>query len=95
MDQLHNDDITKTCMIGHDTIDYIIMTSSQNLYGGGVTGHANNDGGDALVEQGHGCGGVNERDERFHQFLAQPRLQRSQRSKLQREREGREGEEMI
>lgn len=52
-----------------------------------MVGHAGDDGGDTLIEEGHGGGGVNERDERFHQFLAQSRLQRSQGSKLQGKRE--------
>ena len=37
-----------------------------DLDGGGVVGHASNDGGDTLIEEGHGSGGVDERDERLH-----------------------------
>ena len=37
---------------------------------------------DALVEKGHGRGGVDEVGQRLHQALGQPLLQRSKRSKL-------------
>ena len=40
------------------------------------------DGRDALVEKGHGGGGVDEGNERFRQLLTETRLQWSQGTKL-------------
>ena len=52
------------------------------LYGRGVVREASYDGGDTLVEEGHGGGAPDEVGEGLDQLLAQPRLQGSQGSKL-------------
>ena len=47
-----------------------------------MVGHPGDHGGDALVEQRHGSGGVDEGGEWLCQFLGQSRLQGSECSKL-------------
>ena len=47
-----------------------------------MVGHSRDDSGDALVEEGHGCGAVDEAGEGLYQLLPQPRLQWSESAKL-------------
>ena len=48
-----------------------------------MAGEASDDRADALIEEGHGCGAVDEIGEGLNQFLPQSGLQRSQHAKLQ------------
>ena len=48
-----------------------------DLNRGVVVRQCRHDGRDTLVEEGHGGGGVDERDERLRQFLTETGLQRS------------------
>ena len=52
------------------------------LHGGGVVGEAQDHCADTLIEQGHGCGAVDEIGKGLHQLLGQPRLQWGQCTKL-------------
>ena len=52
------------------------------LHGGRVVGDTHDHCGDALVEQGHGRGAVDEVGERLDQLLTKTRFQRGQRAKL-------------
>ena len=55
--------------------------------------YASDDGGDALVEQGHGRGAVDQTGHGLHQLLTQSRLQGGQGTELGWRREGGGGRE--
>ena len=53
-----------------------------------MVGHSRDDSGDALVQQRHGCGAVDETGKGLYQLLPKTWLQGSEGAKLLAEREG-------